>query len=178
MKGLTTLTLWGRRFTIEPSNKDHENGAHMQTLETSAAIAVIAEQVKALVDGQARTERQLEKLDPINASVAEMRVSLALKADQAALNAVDSKMAGWVGHFRGALTVATLALGIIQAALTGGAAWIISHVQSNDTAIAVQAARLDEVQKSLRAQQTQGGKTQWKTLNAPSLSSSASKRDT
>lgn len=144
---------------------------------TDAAIAVIAQQVKALVDGQQRTERQLEKLDPINSSLAEMRVSLAMKADQAALNAVDTKVAGWVGHFRGALTVATLALGAVQAGLVAGGGWLITHVQTNDTAIAVQASRLDEVQRALRAQPSaQGSKTQWETLKKPLQSSSASKR--
>lgn len=152
-------------------------GPNMATnTDTNAAIAVIGEQVKALVDGQLRTERQLEKLDPITASLGEMRVSLALKADQAALNAVDSKVAGWVGHFRGALTVATLALGAVQAGLIAGGGWLITHVQANDTAIAVQAARLDEVQKSLRAQALNGSKTEWQILKKPLPLSSASKR--
>jgi hypothetical protein len=152
-------------------------GPNMPTnADTNAAIAVIGEQVKALVDGQLRTERQLEKLDPINVSLGEMRVSLALKADQAALNAVDSKVAGWVGHFRGALTVATLALGAIQAALVGGAGWMITHIQNNDTAIAVQGARLDEMRRDLHAQSPTGSKTQWTILRRHLQSSSASKR--
>lgn len=123
----------------------------------AAQFAAIGEQLKNVVEGLKRAERQLEKLDPINASVAEMRVSLALKADQAALNAVDAKVAGWLGNMKGAMTVATLALGIIQAGVIGGVGWAFTHIQTNDTAIAVQAARLDEVQKTLRAQQ-QGSK--------------------
>lgn len=115
----------------------------------NAAIAVIAEQLKSVVAGQQRTERQLEKLDPINASVAEMRVSLAMKADMQALNAVDSKMASWIGHFKGALTVATLAIGVIQVVTVAGVGYIVTHLQANETAIAVQTSRLDDTQRAV-----------------------------
>jgi hypothetical protein len=67
---------------------------------SAVALATITEQIRGLVEGMARSERQLEKLDPINTALGEMRVSLALKADTSALNMVDQKVINWIALHR------------------------------------------------------------------------------
>jgi hypothetical protein len=139
----------------------------------SVALATITQQVASLVEGMVRTERQLEKLNPMNDALNEMRVSLALKADTAALVAVDAKVASWIGHVKGALTVATLAVGLVQTALIGGGAYIITHLQQHETNLAVVSSRLDAIERGLRPNQTpqNGSKTRWAIFYKRSISS-------
>jgi hypothetical protein len=145
---------------------------------SAVALATITEQIRGLVEGMARSERQLEKLDPINTALGEMRVSLALKADTSALNMVDQKVINWIAQARGAFVVASLCIGAVQTALIGGGAYIVTHLQSHETSIAVIGARLDSIDRSLKqSQQQQQGKTKWVISCAPSLLSSALKRD-
>lgn len=121
---------------------------HIDALAHAAAMATMAEQLKTVAEGVQRSERKLEKLDEIGTTVAELRVAIALKAETAALASVNSKVENWIGHFRGALIVASIFFGTIQTAMIGGISYVVTHVSSNETAIAILAQRIASIERA------------------------------
>jgi uncharacterized coiled-coil protein SlyX len=114
---------------------------------TLVELKVIAENNKAtftrLFDRLEKVEASIERED---ASDSTMRVAIALKADASAVTTVDGKVDGWINQFKGAAMVASIGIALVQACLLGGVAYVITHLQTGETSIALLGQRIEQIE--------------------------------
>jgi hypothetical protein len=113
-------------------------------------LKVIAENNKStfgrLFDRLEKVEAAIEREDVKDAS---MQTAIALKADTSAVTMVNSKVDGWINQFKGAAVVTSLVMAVVQAVLLGGVGYVITHLQTGETQIALVMQRLQQLEQSV-----------------------------
>jgi hypothetical protein len=117
---------------------------------TVIELKVIAENNKStfgrLFDRLEKVEAAIEREDVKDAA---MQTSIALKADTSTVTVVDSKVDGWINQFKGAAMVASVVMAVVQATLLGGVGYVITHLQSGETQVALIMQRLQQLEQSV-----------------------------
>lgn len=114
---------------------------------TVIELKVIAENNKStfgrLFDRLEKVEAAIEREDVKDAA---MQTAIALKADSTAVSAVDNKVDGWINQFKGAALVASVIMALVQTVLVGGVAYVVTHLQSGETQIALVLQRMQQIE--------------------------------
>lgn len=106
--------------------------------------------------------RLFERLEKVEAAIeredvkdAAMQMSIALKADTSAVTVVESKVDGWINQFKGAALVTSVIMALVQTALVGGVAYVITHLQTGETQMALVMQRMQQIELILQKEPKQ-----------------------